>query len=154
MFIRTVLGDIDSGSLGRCYAHEHVIIDPSYATELEPDFRLDSVDLAVKELLEFHAAGGRAMIDTMPCACGRNAQKLAAVSRGSGVHIICPTGLHLRKYFPPQHWCDGISAEELAALFCADIEEGVDANDYSSPLVRRTAYRAGVIKAASGRDKL
>ena len=30
----------------------------------------------------------------------------------------------------------------------ADVREGIDANDYSGPLVRRTAVRAGVIKIA------
>ena len=31
-FIRTVLGDIAPDALGRCYAHEHLIIDRSYTT--------------------------------------------------------------------------------------------------------------------------
>ena len=35
-FIRTVLGDVAPAELGRCYAHEHVIIDRSYTTQLFP----------------------------------------------------------------------------------------------------------------------
>src|SRR5436190_4378738 len=97
MFVRTVLGDIAPADLGVCYAHEHVIIDFSYPTQQNPDFQIDSVENAATELAEFHRAGGRAMIDTMPCNCGRNAAKLAEVSRRTGVHIVCPTGLHLQK---------------------------------------------------------
>jgi predicted metal-dependent phosphotriesterase family hydrolase len=36
--------------------------------------------------------------------------------------------------------------EQLADLFVADIEDGIDANDYSGPLVDRTPHKAGVIK--------
>jgi 5-phospho-D-xylono-1,4-lactonase len=155
-FVRTVLGDIPASELGVCYAHEHIIIDPCYATQLEPDFLLDSVEHAVTELKLFRDAGGRAVIDAMPCACGRNILKLAAVARSSGVHLVAPTGLHLRKYYCAGHWMDRYAhdADALAELFIADIEEGVDANDYSGPSLNRTSHKAGVIKIASGQDKL
>ena len=42
--IRTVLGDIEASELGVCYAHEHLIIDPSVATHNYPDFKLESVE--------------------------------------------------------------------------------------------------------------
>jgi phosphotriesterase-related protein len=38
--------------------------------------------------------------------------------------------------------------DALAELFIADTEEGIDANDYSGPVVTRTERRAGVIKVA------
>ena len=38
------------------------------------------------------------------------------------------------------------TVEELAALFVADIDTGIDAEDYGGPIVRRTSHRAGVIK--------
>jgi phosphotriesterase-related protein len=153
-FIRTVLGDIAPEDLGECYAHEHIIIDPCYVTEKFPAFELASVDRAAEELLEFRNSGGRAMVDTMPCDCGRNIVKLAEVSRRTGVHIICPTGLHLEKYYPNGHWGQRFDADELAELFAADIELGVDTNDYGGPEVRRTGHRAGVIKVAGGKDRL
>lgn len=149
-FVRTVLGDVPVETLGVCYAHEHIIIDPSFATYLEPDFLLDSVDLAAKELGELAAAGVTAMVDSMPAACGRNARKLAEVSRRSGIHIVCPTGVHLRKYYPPGHWVDRLAVGELTELFVRDIEDGIDANDYAGPTLSRTAVRAGVIKVATG----
>lgn len=153
--VRTVLGDIPSSELGACYAHEHIIIDRSYTTEIFPDFLLDSVENAAQELTEFYAAGGRAMIDSMPSDSGRKVVKLAEVSRRSKVHIVCPTGLHLQKYYPPEHWGTRLDTEALAELFIADIEQGVDANDYGKPEeVERTPYRAGVIKVAGGRDCL
>ena len=153
-FIRTVLGDISAEDLGVCYAHEHIIIDACYVTEKTPDFQIDTVENAVAELKECYDCGGRAMVDSMPCDSGRNVLKLAAVSRKSGVHIICPTGLHLTKYYPPNHWGERLNEDALTALFIADIEEGVDARDYGGPMPHRTSHRAGVIKVAGGLNQL
>jgi phosphotriesterase-related protein len=150
-FVRTVLGDIPPSALGVCQAHEHVIIDASFTTHETPDFLLADVDRATSELGAYHAAGGRAMVDSMPCDSGRNVVKLAELSRATGVHLICPTGLHLEKYYPPGHWGGQLSGEELAALFVADITAGVDAFDYGGPIPRRTPHRAGVIKIATGK---
>ena len=148
-FIRTVLGDIAPEALGRCYAHEHVIIDPSYTTQLFPEILLPSADNGVRELADFKAAGGGAMIDCMPCDAGRNVEKLADISRRSGVHLVAPTGLHRTKFYPEGHWRFTRGAERLADLFVDEIEQGIDAHDCAGPDVRRTPHRAGILKIAS-----
>lgn len=148
-FVRTVLGDISPADLGACYAHEHLIIDPSFTTFVSPDFELADVARGIVELQAFRAAGGRTLVDSMPCDCGRNVVKLASLARGAAVHIVAPTGLHLSKYYDPGHWGNFYSEDELAALFVADIEQGIDERDYNGPFVRRTPHRAGVIKIAT-----
>jgi 5-phospho-D-xylono-1,4-lactonase len=148
-FLRTVTGDVDTADVGICYAHEHIIIDPSFTTFRYPDFLLDSVDLACVDVLEFRAAGGKTLVDSMPCGGGRNAVKLAAIANRTGTLIVCPTGLHLQKYYPPGHWGEHLSAEEIADLFIAEIEEGIDGRDYNGPSILRTEHRAGVIKVAT-----
>jgi phosphotriesterase-related protein len=148
-FIRTVLGDIPPSALGACYAHEHLIIDRSYTTQLFPDIHLPSVDNAVRELIDFKTAGGGAMIDCMPCDAGRNVEKLAAISRGSGVHVVAPTGLHRVRFYPEGHWRFTWPADRLADLFVDEIERGIDANDCAGPELRRTPFKAGVLKIAS-----
>lgn len=153
-FIRTVLGDISPDNLGVCYAHEHIIIDPSYTTQLFPDFLLDDVQLAIQELRQFHTDGGRAMVDSMPCDSGRNVLKLAEISRETCVHILCPTGYHLKKYYPTGSWGTRLSATELAKVFIADIEDGIDRHDYGGPICERTQHKAGLIKIASGLNRL
>ncbi len=95
-FLRTVLGDIGAAQAGICYAHEHLIIDPSFTTYMYPDFLLDSVERASVDVADFYAAGGRTLVDSMPCGGGRNVVKLAEISRRTGANIVCPTGLHLR----------------------------------------------------------
>jgi phosphotriesterase-related protein len=153
-FVRTVLGDIEPAALGVCYAHEHIVIDESYVTEKNPEFLLSDVDRIVEELAMFRAAGGRAMVDSMPADCGRNVLKLAEVSRQTGVHILCPTGVHLAKYYPAGHWAQRLNADELAEVFVGEIEQGIDANDLGGPTLRRTNHKAGLIKVAGGQDAL
>ncbi len=148
-FVRTVLGDIPPADLGRCYAHEHVIIDRSYTTQLFPEILLTSVENAVAELADFKRAGGGAMIDCMPCDAGRNVTKLAEISRRSGVHLVAPTGLHRNRFYPEGHWRFTSTVERLADLFTLEIEQGIDANDCAGPDVRRTPHRAGIIKLGS-----
>ena len=146
--VRTVLGDIDPGELGITYAHEHLVIDGGRPVELQPEFDLGDVDAMATEVRAAAALGLRTAVDAMPCDAGRNAGKLAELSRRTGVNIVAPTGLHHDRYYGPAHWRHRLTVDELADLFVADLTDGIDANDYSGPVVRRTPHRAGVIKVA------
>jgi predicted metal-dependent phosphotriesterase family hydrolase len=151
---RTVLGDIGADEMGVTYAHEHIIIEGGYAVEKNPDFLLNDVDKVAAELRDFRAAGGRTLVDTMPANCGRNILKLAEVARRANVHIIAPTGIHQEQYYPPNHWRYHYSEDQLANLFVADIELGIDRHDYGGPIVERVAHRAGIIKLATGDERI
>jgi phosphotriesterase-related protein len=158
-FVRTVLGDIPAAERGVTYAHEHLIIDGRPA-EMDPDFDLSDVEAMAVEVREAMGHGLRSVVDAMPCDAGRSATKLADLSRRTGLNIVAPTGLHHERWYGPSHWSHGVTGEELADLFVADIDEGIDANDYRGPVIRRTPHRAGVIKIAgsdggpSPRDRL
>jgi len=147
-FVRTVLGDIDPTALGVTYAHEHLVIDGGRPVLMQPDFDLGDVEAMAQEVAAAAALGLRSVVDAMPCDAGRNARKLAELSRLTGVNIVAPTGLHHERYYGPAHWSHRVSVDELADLFVADIAEGIDANDYAGPVVHRTTTRAGVIKVA------
>lgn len=151
-FVRTVLGDIDPSELGFTYAHEHLVIDGGRPVEMVPEFDLGDVDAMTRELEDARALGLRSVVDAMPCDAGRNATKLAELSRRTGIHVVAPTGLHHERYYGPAHWNHRLTVDELADLFVADITDGIDEYDYSGPTVRRTAHRAGVIKVAGSDD--
>jgi 5-phospho-D-xylono-1,4-lactonase len=150
--VRTVLGDIGPADLGTTYAHEHLVIDGGRPVLMEPDFDLGDVEAMVIEVGAAVELGLDAIVDAMPCDAGRNATKLAEISRRTGVHVIAPTGLHHDRYYGPAHWSHRLEVDRLAALFVADIDVGIDANDYSGPVVERTTHRAGVIKIAGSED--
>jgi phosphotriesterase-related protein len=153
-FVRTVLGDISPGKMGLTYSHEHIVIEESFPTLANPAFILNDTARISEELTELYCFGGRTMVDTMPAACGRNILKLVEVSKKSGINIIAPTGIHLEIYYPPNHWRYHLSVDEMTKLFVSDITEGIDEYDYSSPVVKRTPHRAGMIKLATGDEKI
>jgi phosphotriesterase-related protein len=88
------------------------------------------------------------MIDAMPIDSGRSADDLAEVSRRTEVQIVAATGLHLRLYYPPDHWYDRIDEDALTARFVDEIENGVTDEG------RVSTSRAGVIKVAGSLDRL
>jgi 5-phospho-D-xylono-1,4-lactonase len=150
--VRTVLGDVAAGRLGMCYAHEHLVIDGGVAKLVNPEISLQHVEDAVAELAGCVAAGVGAVVDAMPADAGRNVVKLAEISRRAGVHVVAATGLHHQRYYGERHWGELLEPEELAELFVAEVQDGIDANDLNGPVVRRTAHRAGVVKVAGSLD--
>lgn len=147
-FIRTVLGDIEPAALGVTYAHEHLVIDGGRPVQTYADFDLADLEKMATEVGSAVALGLGAVVDAMPCDAGRSAAKLAELSRRTGIHVVAPTGLHHDRWYGPAHWRHRVTVEELTDLFVADVADGIDANDYSGPVVRRTPHRAGVIKIA------
>ncbi len=153
-FVRTVLGDILPSQMGLTYSHEHIVIEESFPTLANPEFILNDTARISAELKELYQIGGRTVVDTMPAACGRNVLKLAEVSRASGINIIVPTGLHQEIYYPPNHWRYHLSVGELTDLFINDVNLGIDEYDYNCPVIKRTMHKAGMIKLATGDEKI
>jgi len=147
--IQTVLGRISPGALGITDAHTHVFRDGGPIADADPDFLLDSPERAAEELSAFRAAGGGALVDMMPTAPGRDASRLAEVSRRTGVHIVAATGFVPWALYPGSAaW--RLTAEELADSLAAEVLEGIDAGNGAGGEVRRLEARAGVIKVAVG----
>lgn len=87
---------------------------------------------------EVHATWTAGLIDCQPPSAGRDARRLAAISRLSGVAIACVTGFHLQRYYAEgrRPWDDAAAA---ADLFEREITEG---------LTEAPDRRAAAIKAA------
>ena len=149
MSVRTVTGDVPSNDLGRVLVHEHLILDNALIAAEMPHIHLPSVEDAVTEITPCVASGITGMVDAMPAAGGRHAERLAAISDQTGIAIIATTGLHTEKYYVHHPWALHAEPEELVPLFVADIEVGIDRFDYSGPLIERTSVRAGIIKVAT-----
>jgi len=146
--IRAVLGDVPVDRLGTCYSHEHVVIKGAFVEEHFPDFLLEDLDKICNELEALRKVGVGTMIDAMPIDAGRSAVDLAEVSRRTGMNIVAPTGLHLRLYYPSDHWYDAIDEDDLTKRLIGEIEEGIEDGNV------RTSIRAGVIKVAGSLDRL
>jgi 5-phospho-D-xylono-1,4-lactonase len=147
--IRTIGGDLPAELAGPTYAHEHLIIDSPLVAETMPHIHLNSVDEAVAEVQTCIAAGIRTMVDAMPAASGRDPERLSQVSVFTGMRVVAATGLHTEKYYDDVAWTREETPEQLAARFTADIEEGIDQNDYRGETVDRTSTRAGLVKVGT-----
>ncbi|MFH1184852.1 MAG: hypothetical protein V1755_07420, partial [Chloroflexota bacterium] len=104
---------------------------------------LDQFDAIQRELVEYREAGGKTLLDCQPGGCGRDANKLLALSKAAGVTLVACTGFHRRKYYPAQHSFWEAKAEEVADLLCSELEQGLrETLDTPRPV------RAGFIKIA------
>lgn len=156
-FARTVTGDVDPRTLGVVNGHDHLIRTGAGEVYLDSDHLLDDVDKAVEEATYFvdasrRFADGGTVIDMTPANCGRDVLKLVdVVSRVPGLQVVSATGFHREHVYleTRSHWVSRYTIAQIADLIIADVVEGIDAHDYSGPLVERTQHRAGVIKFAS-----
>ncbi|MFJ2840313.1 phosphotriesterase [Streptomyces griseofuscus] len=132
--IRTVLGDIRPQELGVCDAHDHLFL----RSRQLPGRELDDVAAARAELEAFRAVGGAAVVQWTPHGMGRRAADLATLSRATGVHLVCATGLHQAPHVAPE-LLEGLRGR-LAEVFVTELTEGIGTS----------GVRAGLIKVAGG----
>ena len=144
--VRTVLGEIPAGKLGACDAHEHLFL----RSPVLPGEELEDRELIATEAALLAAAGAASVVDWTPIGLGRDPEGLAYVARQTGLHVVAATGFHRQAHYPKGHWVWRERVEELRGLVLADLERGIDANDWCGPRVRPTAIRAGVVKVGTG----
>ena len=140
--VMTVLGPLPVERFGVTDAHNHLWIDAVPGSAADSPV-LDQAEAIRAELLEYHAAGGSAIVDCQPGGCGRNGARLAELSRASQVQVIACTGFHRRRYYPPEFGLWSVPADEAAANFIGEIRQGLK-ETRSLP----EAVRAGFIKVA------
>ena len=148
--VRTVLGDMDSADLGLVLPHEHLANDNSAAVRTAADpriaalldapvspelawlladhpyesadnCRLDDDDAMAADLRAFvQVAGGRTVVDLTPPGIGRSPERLAALSRATGVQVVMGSGWYLQATHPPH--LPTTPADDLAAELVAEFD--------------------------------
>ena len=133
-FVRTVLGDVAPGELGVCDAHDHLFLRSPQLPRQE----LEDASAARAELAAFRSVGGGGVVQWTPYGMGRRVADLPSLSRATGVHVVCATGLHQAAHYGRDSLA-GLRGR-LAEVFVAELTEGVGPS----------GVRAGVIKVAGG----
>jgi predicted metal-dependent phosphotriesterase family hydrolase len=113
--VRTVLGDIAPEELGICDAHDHLF----FRSPVLPRQELNDTEAALAELTAFAALGGRAVVQWTPWGLGRHTEDLPGLSRRSGTHVLCATGMHQAKHYD-QGKLAGVH-DTLAGLFIHEL---------------------------------
>ena len=140
--VMTVNGPLAAASLGVTDAHQHAWIAPVAGGPTNAPLLCDRAVITAG-LTAYRAAGGGGLLDCQPGGCGRDGRVLAELSRLTGVPIIACTGFHLARYYPPDFWLWGATAEAARDTFVAEIVDGLaETRDMDQPA------RAGFIKIA------
>lgn len=132
--VRTVLGDVEPRLLGLCDAHDHLFIRSPQL----PGQELGDASAARAELNAFRSVGGGGVVQWTPYGMGRRVADLPLLSRASGVHVVCATGLHQAAHYSPE-LLESLRGG-LAEVFVSELTEGVGPS----------GIRAGLIKVAGG----
>ena len=136
--IETVTGPVDSGSVGLTLPHEHVFVDllgPDDPAFCQVDWAVIGEDCA-HTLSQLRRLDVDLFVDCTALGIGRNVELLRELSEGTGVRIVCATGVY--KGLVSGDLRDA-TVSELAARFVHELTEGIDGTD----------ARAGVIKLAT-----
>lgn len=145
--VRTVLGDLAIGTLGRVDYHEHVFqVSPLLVGD-----ELDDLVAGTAEVTLFRESGFESMVDATPIALGRRPAMVAALSADVGVAVIATTGVHRDAHYASGHWLVDLAVPALTSLLVRDIRDGMPVDDESAarPLAQfdHRPVRAGVLKA-------
>jgi phosphotriesterase-related protein len=144
--VRTITGDVAPEELGITLIHEHLLVDwgelrgiPKAAFDLG-----EMVERMVAAVQALRAAGGSALVDCTPIGTGRYADLMAEVAARTGLKIVASTGFFHESWAPMHPLARALDVAAMADLFAREVTEGMGA----------TLYRAGVIKVATGKDRI
>jgi len=146
--VNTVAGPVDARELGVTAIHERLLWGlPGWEHHAGVVFeRSEAFEKLKGDLLEFKRLGGDTVVDCTGMASGRHVEFAQALSRATGVRIVCCTGLGAEQEIPGYFWPDRFrTIEQVTGVYAGEVERGM-----SVPYMRRTAARAGLIKAANG----
>ncbi len=141
-FVFTVLGPVAPAELGVVDAHSHVWIEPVPGADPNAPVLFDATAV-IRELRQFRAAGGSAVVDCQPGGCGRNGRMLQRLALQGGVHLVACTGFHRRRYYPPNTSLWQMTTADAAALFVSELTFAL-----TETSLEPQPLRAGFIKVA------
>ena len=135
--INSVLGPLDTSSIGLTLSHEHVLVTSAGIHHVYPEFidRQETARKGVEDLKGAREYGLRTIVEVSTLDLGRDVRMMEQVSIESGVQIICATGIW--RDIPRTFW--SADPDAIAPLFVREIQDGIEG----------TGIRAGVIKVAT-----
>jgi len=146
--VQTVTGAVEASALGATLMHEHIFIrnpelEQNYPTGEWDDDAMHAA--ALERMRALGAAGIRTLVDLTVMGLGRSIEPIRRLAAESPVNIVVATGYYTSRDLPTffgTHSPGGfIDEEPLAAMFLADIRDGIAGS----------GIRAGIIKVASDR---
>ncbi|MEJ1087866.1 aryldialkylphosphatase [Microbacterium sp. Mu-80] len=120
-----MLGDVPTDALGRVNYHEHLF----QVSPLLPGDELDDEAASSAEAGLLKQSGFETMVDATPFGLGRDPAALARISATTGLGVVATTGRHREAHYGADHPTRAWGADRLAALFTAEVRDGMAASD-------------------------
>ncbi len=152
--IETVTGPIDAGELGRTLIHEHLRArDEAVAAQWPGAGAFGGIpERAIAEGEDYDAAveaasaavelGVRSICDPTAMFLGRDVSFMRRVSDQTGLQVVACTGIytydHLPSFFATR------DPDQIAELFVADIEQGIQGTEIKAAFIKCAADEPGV----------
>ncbi|MEA2480725.1 MAG: phosphotriesterase-related protein [Thermoleophilaceae bacterium] len=142
--VETVQGPVEADTLGAVLVHEHVRFRDEAVAEQWPGQYDDAAEFeAALETVRAAAGHGvRTICDPTAMFGGRDVRFIKRVAEATGVQIAACTGIYSYDYLP--HYFENRSEDQMAELFVADIEQGIQGTDIKAAFLKCAADEPGV----------
>ena len=153
--VQTVQGPVEAEQLGTTLIHEHLrnrdeAVEaqwPTYAETAEeaPPHAVPPgghVEIAIREAKAAVDLGVKTIGEPTAMFLGRDVGLMRKVSEETGLQIIPCTGIYTYDYLP-QFFLNR-DADQIAELFVADIEQGIQGTDIKAAFIKCAADEPGV----------
>lgn len=151
--VETVKGPVDAGELGFTLIHEHLRCQDEAVAAQWPD-RLtireeephgvagDGYDEAVVAARRALDLGVRTIVDPTAMFLGRDIEFMRRVAEETGLQVVPCTGIYTYDHLPA--FFENRSPEQIADMFVADIEQGIQGTEIKAAFIKCAADEPGV----------
>ena len=151
--VETVTGPIDADQLGTTLIHEHLRTRDEAVHEQWPQATSsggipereqpgDGYEAAVEAANAAVELGVQTICDPTAMFLGRDVEFMRRVSEQTGLHVVPCTGIYTYDHLPP--FFVGRDADQIADLFVADIEQGIQGTEIKAAFIKCAADEPGV----------
>ena len=122
--IMTVNGLVDSDQLGFTMMHEHIFTDLSWTKNRYDTMSFNDDELMKDEVMLYHEAGGKTLVDVTLEHIGRNPVKLKWISNETKLNIVMGCGYYRSPFYPD--YINKKSTNKITEIILNEIKYGVD----------------------------
>jgi phosphotriesterase-related protein len=142
--VETVDGPVEAGELGTVLVHEHVRFRDEAVAENWPSQYDGEAELqaALEAVRDAKRRGVGTIVDPTAMFGGRDVRFMQRVAAETGMRIVACTGIYTYDFLP--HYFENRSEDQIAALFVADIEDGIQGTGAKAAFIKCAADEPGV----------
>jgi phosphotriesterase-related protein len=152
--VPTVTGMVDAEDLGTTLIHEHLRVwdeavhnqwPAAVTTEEEPPHEVKpggDFDIAVREAKAAMELGVKTICDPSAMYLGRDVGFMRRVAEASGLQVVPCTGIYTYDFLP--QFLLNRDPDQIAELFVADIEQGIQGTEIKAAFIKCAADEPGV----------